>query len=963
MHEVTPQINYRAVAIRALVIFLLVFALVISLIGTIFFLETGQWRSELEADERHTTELLKMSIVEHIESVNSDLMFVAGLNQVEELFHQDGSVDPRVRGALNNKFLLLAYTRKMYDQIRVLDKTGMEIMRVNFNSGSPTVVADSELQNKADRYYFDAIFSLSRGEVYVSPFDLNVEHGKIEQPRKPVIRFGTPIFDGRGRKVGIVVLNYLGTHLLDKFIDIGSGAEHRTILLNSKGYYLSAPNPVDEWAFMYMDRKDITFGKAYPTAWQRIKSEQSGQFEAAEGLFIFTTVYPHLERQRSTSGSGEAFDPSAARFGAKRYMWKIVLHTPANVLYAGRNVFLRWILALLAVLAVILGVGSWRLAWVRALRQQAKEALQKAKRELEIKVEERTSELRIANEQLRKKINEHKQAEERIAHLNTVLGSIRNVNELIVREKDRDRLLKRACENLIATHAYYTAWIVLIDKSGRFLTAAQAGLDGDFQLFVERLKGGQLSHCMVIALEQAEVLTFESHPTTCSDCPHVAVHAGKGIMTRRLESDEIIYGVMSVSFEPGYAGDEELRSLFGEVADDIGFALHTIELGREHKRSEEELKKRTYDLGERVKELTCLYSISNLSNKPDISLDDIFQEVVDLIPPGWQYPEITCARAIFEDQVYKTSNFDETVWKLDSDITVQSKLVGKLEVYYLEEKPEIDEGPYLKEERNLINAISERLGETIDRKRAEEELWKAHDKLEKRVIERTQELAVANKELESFSYSVSHDLQAPLRGMAGFSQILLEEYADKLDEQGKDYIKRLDAARKRMSQLIEDLLNLSRMMRREMQRQTVDLSQLARSVAAELQERQPHRRVTFRIAKGVTVDGDERLLRVVLENLLGNAWKFTAKCHPASIELGVLELEGEWSYFVRDNGVGFDMAYADKLFTPFQRLHGVTEFEGTGIGLATVGRIINRHGGRVWAEGEVEAGATFYFTL
>ncbi|MDY6893525.1 MAG: ATP-binding protein, partial [Chloroflexota bacterium] len=188
-------------------------------------------------------------------------------------------------------------------------------------------------------------------------------------------------------------------------------------------------------------------------------------------------------------------------------------------------------------------------------------------------------------------------------------------------------------------------------------------------------------------------------------------------------------------------------------------------------------------------------------------------------------------------------------------------------------------------------------------------------------------------------------------------------YSEKLDEQGKDYLQRVRASAQRMGQLIDDLLGLSRITREEMLHETVNLSQIAQRIAKELQEREPERQVSFVIAEGLTVTGDARLLRVVLENLLGNAWKFTGKNNHARIEFGMIENEDSPVYFVRDDGAGFDMTYVDTMFGAFQRLHSVTEFEGTGIGLATVQRIIHRHGGRIWAEGAVGQGATFYFIL
>lgn len=224
------------------------------------------------------------------------------------------------------------------------------------------------------------------------------------------------------------------------------------------------------------------------------------------------------------------------------------------------------------------------------------------------------------------------------------------------------------------------------------------------------------------------------------------------------------------------------------------------------------------------------------------------------------------------------------------------------------------------------------------------------------------DLETANQELEAFSYSVSHDLRAPLRGIHGFSQAVLEDYGDRLDPQGADYLGRVCAAAERMGVLIDDLLELSRASRVEMQRDRVDLSRLAERIAAELTASDPERHVEFRIAAGLACEGDRRLLEVALQNLLGNAWKFTGKRDRAVIEVGRTDT-AERAYFVRDNGAGFDMSYADKLFDPFQRLHEVRDFAGSGVGLALVQRIIRRHGGRVWAEGLVDRGATFYLTL
>ncbi len=288
----------------------------------------------------------------------------------------------------------------------------------------------------------------------------------------------------------------------------------------------------------------------------------------------------------------------------------------------------------------------------------------------------------------------------------------------------------------------------------------------------------------------------------------------------------------------------------------------------------------------------------------------------------------------------------------------EGDVIGSLSIYMLE-----TEKKWADDLVALLKIIGDIIVNALERKRAKDSIRQLHEELELWVVQRTQQLEAANIELEAFAYSVSHDLRAPLRAIDGFSMALIEDYGNKLDGNAENYLNLVRAARQRIGQIIDDLLKLSRVTRSDMFHHKVNLSKLVRDIFTELQEAEPDHQVLLDIQLNLMVLGGEHLLRIMLVNLCSNAWKFTSKKEIAHIEFGCLDEQNTPVFFIRDDGAGFDSTYSNKLFGTFQRLHTTKDFEGTGIGLATVKRILLRHGGRVWAESEVDYRATFSFTI
>ncbi|MCP4639193.1 MAG: hypothetical protein GY851_02100 [bacterium] len=367
-----------------------------------------------------------------------------------------------------------------------------------------------------------------------------------------------------------------------------------------------------------------------------------------------------------------------------------------------------------------------------------------------------------------------------------------------------------------------------------------------------------------------------------------------------------------------------------------------------------------HDMGERIKELQCMYGVAD-SVRRRASLEEVLQDATELIPPGWHYPEITRGKVVFDGREYVAEPFDETEWKQSSDIVVAGERRGVVEVYYLEKRPELDEGPFMIEERRLIDGLAHALGEAIERRLAEDDLRTHREHLEELVQERTAELEAANTELEEYARVVSHDLRAPLRAVRQYADFLREDLEETLDGDQKEYLDGLGESVANADALVGDLLDLSRVGRKALPAERINVGEFIADICDASALRQD---VTIEMANDwPVIEAEPVVFRALFQNLISNAAKFN-ESSPKTLQLNWGELDaGHWEFCVRDNGIGIEARFHDKIFRVFERLHTDDEYEGTGIGLAIVRKAVNYLRGSVRIESEPGKGSAFYVTL
>ena len=689
-------------------------ALLIAIVTALLVSSQSKQIMQAAVLEQHAeVQTAKKVLSERLSGIQADILYLA--DQVQ----QQGSVPQTT--ALFKSF---QRHHRQYYQIRLIDTTGQERVRVELRDGLPYALPQQALQDKSYRYYVQQGQQLPVGSVYLSPFDLNIEHGQIEIPLRPTIRVVTRTGSNHSQPGALVVINYDGQGLLDALGRLQSPIGAALWLINSNGYWLRSDQPEQTWGFMLPERSEASLSRQHVRLWsQMIRPDAEQTLITDQAIYYFDRL--ELAGAQQTAGKDALGTLYLVSQLTQQQMNATHSITPGALWQAAGLVML-----LFALLAALLA---------RSIAQR------------------RASETRLGR------------------------------SESLFRA-----MIEAAPDAIIITDAEGT--ITLLNEQAVAM----------FDYTQEELLGQKVE-----VLIPAEVATR-----------HVA-------------------------HREGYARAAQPRPM--------GMGL---------------------SLSGRRKDGSLLPVEISLSpiNTPDARL-------------------IFCA-----------------------------------------------------------------VRDATERRAAERQIRRLNEGLERQ----NTELQAVNNELEAFSYSVSHDLRAPLRAIDGFSKILQSSLEGSLSERDSDYFNRVRKAAQNMSKLIDDLLTLARVTRADVKLASLNLSRLATTVAERLMENQPERDITLQIEPDIKVLADPALLQVAIENLLGNAFKFTSTEENALIEIGSMTQDGETVIFVRDNGVGFDMSYADKLFTPFQRLHSASEFPGTGVGLASIKRVMSKLGGRIWAESSVGEGATFY---
>ncbi len=838
---------------RAVLIFLPLAGAALALTYLLYSSQANAIRTIAQSTEMRIADLGRQRVELTVSSVLADASYLA---EQEVLRTFLAKRDDESMNHLGAEYATFAQHRQFFDQVRFLDMSGQEIVRVDRKGTDVVLTSPEQLQNKADSNYTQATLSLDRGEAFVSPIDLNVERGAIEQPIKPTIRIGVPVFDDGGTKRGMVIINYLAQRILDRIADLGADVAD-IWLLSSDGYWLLGPTVEDSFAFMYPERKDRSFSTTYPGIWQQMQAAPAGQITAESGRFTYARADISADQPAISAGS-ETPRPS----------WFVLVRTPNSVSAAQLGDARRDFGVAVTVLLLLLGGVS----------------------------------IGTAQHQIHRKDTEQ--------HIRLSEARFRAVTET-------------------ASDA-----IISADREGT-IRYFNPGAERIFGYASQEVLGQPLTRLMPERFRQAHTEGLGRYLST---------RQGK-VVGQTVELVGLHKDGREFPIELAIASSEVDRELFFTAI------VRDITVRAEAERQLRASEARFRDLLESAPDAVLIADSQGHIQLVNAQAEQLF---------GYQREELIGQSM---EMLMPARYRNRHVRHRDGYVAAaRPRPMGAgLELYGL--RKDGSEFPV----SIGLSPIRTDTGLTIfcDVRdiTEQQQIEKKIQDLNRRLQQDNAELATVNQELEAFSYSVSHDLRAPLRAIDGFSQALVEDAGPILNDEHRSHLTRVRQAAQRMGLLIDDLLKLARVTRADVKVEDVDLTAIAQEIAAELQDGAPERQAEFTITPDLHTKADPRLLQVVLQNLLSNSWKFTGPRSPARIEFGKAELDGKPTYYVRDNGVGFDMSYAGKMFGAFQRFHDARDFAGTGIGLATVQRIIHKHGGRIWAESQPGNGATFFFTL
>jgi len=907
---------------RFLAMFLSIALVAGGVLAFYYYVETANSRGIIVIDELHRLDHQEEIAIRRLQAVASDLGFLSQIGVLREML-QDGE---SARQALAREFLSFSQNKEVYDQIRFLDSKGNEVVRVDYNEGSPSIVPDLQLQNRASRYYFKDTIALGQGQIYVSPFDLNMEQGELEESLRPTIRFGTPVFDAQGQKSGVVILNYLGDRLLQELQD-ASSPYGKFLLLNRDGFYIKGIKPEDEWGFQLQNRVEWRFSSDFPEEWQTIATAESGQFYGRNGLFTYSTVYPIRIVQRSGTATVSPMPSGVQQDEIGECCWKLVSFLPSDVLAARTTGLLHTVLFLYAGILGLSGAVSWVVAQAAARRQRGLD-LEKGTIRLEAEISER------------------RKSEERIQRGYDIQTALYKLSCLSLEPGSLQDILTRAIDEILAV-----PWLSLESKGSMHLVEgeeqvltmlAQRGLAEPVQKACARVSFG---YCLCGRAALSGRVEFASHVDERHETDYEGMTPHGHYCVPILFGDRVL-GVINLYLREGHRRDEKEVEFLQSAA---GVLAGVIERKKAEKLLQES-EERFRHLAENAQDIVYRYRL--------------------LPTRGFEYvsPAATAITGYTPEEHYADPDLGFKIVHPDDraileryfqggglGVPVLLRWVRKDGAVIWTEQSNV---PVYDEAGNMV-ALEGIARDVTERKRAEELEAEAHA------------AKMANQAKSEFLASMSHELRTPLNAIIGFSQLLQEGYYGQLNQKQLEYVNDILGSGQHLLSLIGDVLDLSKIEagKERLEISEVNLIEVMEGSLVMIREKALKHglSLTFQATeelKRLRISADERKLKQIMFNLLSNAAKFTPDGGSIAVE-GRREAE-EIIVSVSDTGIGIAPENLQKVFEAFYQVSSGTtdKTPGTGLGLSLTRRFVEMHGGRIWVESEgLGKGSRFTFTV